>query len=317
MSVIDEANRLASAGRRADAVALVSDAAANDDPEALFALANWRLFGLFVARDLNAAHGLLDRATALGYVDAIRTKAILIGNGTGCVADLVRATDLLGTIRAGDPHAALQLEFLPRMRSDVEFDGDRIEVLSDAPSVRIHRKLLTAEECSYLAGMSEAQLQPSFVTNPTTGARMPHPIRTSMGMSFGPTLEDLVVRRINLRIAAASRTDVGCGEPLHILRYTPGQEYRPHTDSVAGDPNPRAMTMLIYLNDGYEGGATQFPRAGLDVRGGVGDALIFCNVDAAGRPDPASLHAGLPIITGVKWLATRWIRARPYHPWQI
>lgn len=317
MSVIDEANRLASTGRQADAVALVSDAAAKDDPEALFALANWRLFGLFVARDLNAAHGLLDRAAALGYVDAIRTKAILIGNGTGCVGDLARASEMLAAIRMADPYAALQLDFLSRMRPNVDVESDRIEVLSNAPSVRIHRKLLTAEECSYLTGMSEAQLQPSFVTNPTTGARMPHPIRTSMGMSFGPTLEDLVVRRINLRIGAASGTDVGCGEPLHILRYTPGQEYKPHTDSVAGDANPRALTMLIYLNDGYEGGATQFPRAGLEVRGGVGDALIFCNIDAAGRPDPASLHAGLPVATGVKWLATRWIRARSYHPWQI
>jgi prolyl 4-hydroxylase len=316
MSILDQANRLASQGRQADAIALIEHAAASDDPEALFALANWRLFALFGPRDLGEAHRLFDRAAALGHVDAIRTRAILIGNGTGCPPDMRRAAELLEHIRARDAYAAQQLDFAARMRPEDRLDDDRIDVLSETPAVQMHRKLLTTEECAYLMGMSEKQLQPSFVTHPTTGERMPHPIRTSMGMSFGPTHEDLVIRRINLRIARASGTQVDCGEPLHILRYAPGQEYRPHMDSIPGEANPRVVTMLIYLNDGYQGGATHFPHGGLELRGEVGDALIFRNVDAAGQPDPASLHAGQPVVSGTKWIATRWIRSQPYHPWR-
>lgn len=315
MSVIDEAARLNAAGRRREAVALVEQAAASGDAEALFAMANWRLFGLFGSRDLAAAHRLLDRAVERGFVEAVRTKAMLIGNGSGCVADPAKAAQLLQAIKDVDPYASLQLNFMDGMAPDCDFVAEGSETLCDAPVVKRFRAFLTSGECAYLTGLAEPHLRPSFVTNPQTGAQMPHPIRTSSGMSFGPTQEDLVIRRINERIARVSATLVDCGEPLHILRYTPGQEYKPHTDSMPGEANQRVWTVLIYLNDDYEGGETCFPKAGVEVRGAAGDALIFQNVTADGRPDPASLHAGLPVTAGVKWLATRWIRARPYHPW--
>lgn len=315
MTVLDEAARLNAAGQQQAAVRLVEQAADADDAEALFALANWRLFGLFGGRDLVAAHGFLDRASARGAVEAVRTKAILTANGTGVPADSAEAERLLQTIRECDPHAALQLNFVVDMPHADQFPPERARTLSDAPLVKLYPGLLAARECAYLTAMAEPHLRPSFVTDPQTGARMPHPIRTSMGMSFGPTQEDLVIRRINERIAAASGTAVDCGEPLHLLRYTPGQEYKPHTDSMPGEANQREWTVLVYLNESYEGGATRFPRLDYEVRGAPGDALIFCNVTPDGRPHPASLHAGLPVTGGAKWLATRWIRTRAYHPW--
>jgi prolyl 4-hydroxylase len=29
--------------------------------------------------------------------------------------------------------------------------------------------------------------------------------------------------------------------------------------------------------------------------------------------DTSSLHAGLPVIRGEKWIATKWLRERPYR----
>lgn len=317
MGVLDEAARLNAQGRRDDAVRIVEQAAKRGDAEALFAIANWRLFGLFGPRDLASAHRLLDRAAALGYVEAIRTKAILLGNGTGCRANGQSAERMLGAIRTQDAHAALQLNMLPLLAEASDFPRQNAKVLCVEPCVKSYHGLLTARECAYLMAMAEPQLRPSFVTNPSTGARMPHPIRTSMGMSFGPTQEDLVIRRINERIAEASGTDVACGEPLQMLRYAPGQEYKPHTDSMPSEANPREWTVLIYLNGDYDGGATDFPRLRFAFRGEPGDALIFRNITDEGQPDPASLHAGLPVGSGVKWLATRWIRTGPYHPWAV
>lgn len=315
MTILDEAARLSAAGRRKEAVALVEDAAGQGDAEALFAMANWRLFGLFGPRDLPAAHRLLDQAAVGGFVEAVRTKAMLIGNGTGCRADPERAERMMQSICDRDAHAALQLEFLAGMAPSADFPPERAELLCEAPLIRRYSALLTPRECAYLVAMAEPQLQPSFVTNPVTGHRMPHPIRTSFGMSFGPTQEDLVIRRLNERIARVSATDVECGEPLHMLRYASGQEYKPHTDSMPGEINQRAWTVLIYLNDDYEGGETHFPKVDCTVRGAPGDALIFRNITPHGDADPATLHAGLPVVRGHKWLATRWIRARPYHPW--
>jgi prolyl 4-hydroxylase len=47
------------------------------------------------------------------------------------------------------------------------------------------------------------------------------------------------------------------------------------------------------------------------VKGGRGDALLFRNALADGRPDPESRHAGRPVSGGEKLIASRWIRQRP------
>jgi hypothetical protein len=72
-------------------------------------------------------------------------------------------------------------------------------------------------------------------------------------------------------------------------------------------------TVLVYLNDELEGGETEFLRLGLSHRGRKGDALMFRNVDAQGRPDSRTLHAGRPPTQGEKWVLSVWIldRATP------
>jgi prolyl 4-hydroxylase len=104
------------------------------------------------------------------------------------------------------------------------------------------------------------------------------------------------------------------GEPLQVLRYRPGQEFKPHRDCTDDVANQRVWTMLVYLNDGYAGGETEFLETGLKVRGGTGDGLLFRNADEAGRPDMRTLHAGLPVTSGEKLLASRWIRQKRFGP---
>ena len=101
---------------------------------------------------------------------------------------------------------------------------------------------------------------------------------------------------------------------VQTLRYRPGQEYRPHFDFVASAEVRRLWTALIYLNDDYEGGGTAFPHIGLEVRGHTGDVLLFGNAAPDGGPEPLSEHAGLPVTSGAKYLATRWIRERRWIP---
>lgn len=316
MSVTDRARALLQRGAAAEAVTQVEAAAAADDAEALHLLAGWRLFGAVVPRDLDRAHAGLARAAALGHVEAARTRAILIANGTGCAADFHAARAMLERLAPADPYAALQIAFLPRMKPvDAAATAQR-ETLSKAPPVFLIRGLLLPEECRYLSSMATPHLQPSLVIDTATGERIPNPIRTSFGTSFGPTQEDLVINMINRRIAAATGTDVGSGEPLHMLRYRPGEEYRPHVDALPGEPNQRIWTALLYLNHEYQGGETAFPHLGLKVKGGTGDVLVFGNVLDDGRGDPRTLHAGLPVAAGEKWLATRWIRKGGYHPWR-
>lgn len=156
-----------------------------------------------------------------------------------------------------------------------------------------------------------------MVIDPLSGRQVPDPIRTSAGMSFGPSQEDLVIRQINRRIAAVTGTQVTQGEPLHVLRYQEGQQYRAHVDTLADTRNQRHWTALLYLNDNYAGGQTRFDIPGVVFWGCRGDALIFRNVDEHEKPDPNSRHAGLPVTSGTKWLATRWIRKLDHDPWEV
>jgi prolyl 4-hydroxylase len=172
--------------------------------------------------------------------------------------------------------------------------------------------LLSAEEARYLIGLAEPLLEPSLVVDPRTGQMRPHPVRTSDAAALAWIDENPVVHALNRRIAAATGTIVEAGEPLQLLRYAPGQEYRPHHDAIPGATNQRVLTLLVYLNEDYEGGATVFPRSGLSFKGKTGDALLFRNALPDGRIDPDAIHAGSPVTSGRKYLATRWIHQRQF-----
>ena len=186
-------------------------------------------------------------------------------------------------------------------------------MISEDPEIRTAAGFLSEAECAYLRARAQPLLQPSMIIDDRTGRPRPHPFRTSMGMNFDPTQEDLVVHAINRRIAALTGTDVRCGEPLHVLHYTGAQEFRPHLDAVPGAANQRVLTVLVYLSDGYGGGETDFPELALTTKGRTGDALVFRNADATGQADPRAIHAGRPVSRGEKWLASRWIRQAPYE----
>ena len=72
----------------------------------------------------------------------------------------------------------------------------------------------------------------------------------------------------------------------------------------------RLASMVTYLNLPDAGGATDFPRRGLVVVPELGTGVLFNNTLADGAPDLDSLHAGLPVLRGEKWVATLWFRER-------
>lgn len=277
------------------------------DPEAMFRLGRCRLLAIDGPRDLVAAHRLLRKAAGKGHVKAARQRAHLIAAGIGCRPDPAEARRLLGKIAGRDIYAAAQLDLLKRVKDRV---SPRRHVVSTSPEVVLVEGLLAPEECHHIISLSEPRVRPSMVVGGDGGAR--HQGRSSHDCNFMPGDEDLVVNRINRRIAAATGTRYEWGEPLHILRYAPGQEYRLHVDTIPGAANQRFWTALVYLNGGYRGGETDFPKLDIRIEGAMGDALLFRSLDDHGRPDPMTQHAGLPVIAGVKWLASRWIRQEPH-----
>ena len=314
--MLQRAEALASRGNVAGAVDMLQRAEQAGDSGAARQLAVWCLSGRWFRRDLAASRALFGRAAALGDGDAAAVYRAFVANGTGGNADWQAAIVLLGEAAAHDPAAADELRLISAM--DIAEDGSPQAVpagspLSDQAEVVHFPAFLTAAECAYLMAAATPLLEPNVVVDPRSGQLVPHPIRTSSGAAFPLANEKPAIHALNRRIAAASATDVRAGEPLQVLRYAPGEQYRPHMDALPGvtAAQQRVLTFLVYLNEDYEGGETDFPRLGVRIKGRAGDALMFRNASADGRADERMIHAGLPVGRGVKHLASRWIRAAP------
>jgi prolyl 4-hydroxylase len=311
------AEQLAAAGRAPEAILMLNRLAQSGNPDALFTLGLWRLGGDYMPRDIAAARDLFRRAGEAGRADAGRIYTNFLGAGTGGPANWAGALKRLEQQARKHADSKAQLDLIRAMTLTAEGDPQSVpepQPLSDTPEVKLFSKLFTAAECDYLVKASTPMLQPSVVVDPRTGRQVPNPIRTSDDARFPWVILNPAVQALNRRIAAASGTHVDQGEPLQILRYRPGQEYRAHLDAIAGLENRRVLTMIVYLNDGYKGGETRFVKTGLDVRGRKGDALLFRNTLPDGRADPMSQHAGMPVASGTKLIATRWIWEQPYVP---
>jgi prolyl 4-hydroxylase len=192
-----------------------------------------------------------------------------------------------------------------------------ITVSTDVPVIRVLEHLLTTQECDELIGEASPRLARSLTVD-NEGRHQTDERRTSQGMFFGIG-ETPLVQRLEQRIADLLAVPVSHGEGLQILHYLPGQEYEPHFDwfnpdqpgfsAVTARGGQRIASVVMYLNTPEEGGGTAFPRIGLTVTAMRGSAVYF----AYDTGDEASLHAGLPVIKGEKWIATKWLRERPYQ----
>jgi len=212
---------------------------------------------------------------------------------------------------------------LAEMPNSLDTPDRTVEMLFviESPRVVLFGNLLSDEECDLLVSLSRDKLQRSSVVNASTGAYDIHPHRTSSGTYFKRG-ENELLQRIERRISELVDWPVEHGEPIQVLLYEPGGEYKPHYDyfdpahpgnqEVLAQGGQRIATLIMYLNNVSRGGSTVFPEIGLDVLPRKGHAVYFAYCDDAGALDVRTLHGGSPVGSGEKWIATRWLRQQPY-----
>jgi len=295
---------------------LLREIASRGDPNGLFILGDLTWSGTMTVKDPPRGRLLIEYAAAYGHVEANLLATNLLASGIAGKRDWPTALARLQREAAALPIRRDAAQLVSAMQ--IDGNGDPIATpearrLSDQPDAVLFERLLTVAECEYLMGGARERFEPSMVYNESREL-VRDTIRTSDGATIHWLIEDPAIVALNRRIAVASGTAYEDGEALQVLRYVPGQEYRPHFDWLNQAPNQRIWTALIYLNDDYEGGATAFVRTGLEVRGRTGDVLLFSNAQKDGHGDPLAEHAGLPVTAGVKYLATRWIREARWIP---
>lgn len=235
-----------------------------------------------------------------------------------------QAPELLAKAEAAGP-AAPSRQAMPWVVpgvSQVDLGDRQVEVLVSLshPHLVVFGGLLSDEECDALIELARPRMARSLTVQTQTGGEELNADRTSSGMFFRRS-ENAVVATLEARIARLLNWPVENGEGLQVLHYRPGAEYKPHYDyfdpAQAGTANitqrggQRLATLVMYLNNPAQGGATTFPDIGLEVAPQRGNAVFF----AYDRPHPATktLHGGAPVIEGEKWVATKWLREQEFR----
>jgi prolyl 4-hydroxylase len=174
---------------------------------------------------------------------------------------------------------------------------------------------LSASECDRLIAMVDAVAKPSTLYDETELSG-----RTSYSGDFDRA--DPFVRMVERRIDDLVGLPNPWGETIQGQRYLPGQEFRHHCDWFRTDGSywpgeaaaggQRSWTAMIYLNDVEEGGATSFHYLEMAIPPRRGAILLWNNATPEGEPNHLALHAGTPVIRGVKYIITKWYRTRPW-----
>jgi len=280
-----------------DGIARITEAARHGGPHATALLALFAAWGVHRSRDLGAALDLLQKAAELGWQQAQRELQFLAHRQGTDWAQLRDAVDLVAWTSA------------PPVRA-----------LREQPSIRLCEGFATAAECQWLINLASHSLHRAKIYRKDAAGHVASDSRTNTEANYTIVHADIVLSLIRDRLAAAAGTTTNGFEIAKLLHYEPGQQFDLHCDfqepitpalrQEVERHGQRVATVLVYLNEDYEGGETDFPRAQLRHKGRRGDALVFANVTASGALDYDTLHAGRAPTSGVKWLLSQWIRSK-------
>lgn len=194
-----------------------------------------------------------------------------------------------------------------------------IAAIRRVPSPRLDlyilRGFLDAEACRQLCELIDANRRPSTVADDQGVAGF----RTSETCDLDPA--NPLVAAVQSRLSDLTGIPVSHDEPLQGQRYAPGQEFRPHTDTFnpggadyfihCAEAGQRSWTAMVYLNEPEEGGATRFKLIGKTIRPETGKLLAWNNLLPDGSPNEATLHQGMKVRRGAKYILTQWYREHP------
>lgn len=175
---------------------------------------------------------------------------------------------------------------------------------------------LTPNECEEIINYSLPQLEPLTTFLTPKEARIN---KDRVGEGCFIFESGGVFGKIKNTISLLTNHSTSCIEPLNVIRYKVGGKYDPHFDFFGSNKDfkdkiekegDRKYTFIIYLNDSFKGGSTYFPKMGVEIHPFIGNLVIWSNISSKGVPYYNSLHAGMPVEEGEKWVLVSWIKER-------
>ena len=198
-------------------------------------------------------------------------------------------------------------DYLQRTRHVQQVATPRLELVQ-------LKGFLDVSLCGQLIELIDANRRPSTLADANGDVTF----RTSETCDLDPY--EPAIMELEHRLLALNGIDPAYGEPAQGQRYAEGQEFKPHCDwfnpggadyerycSIAGQ---RTWTFMIYLNDVEAGGATRFRTIEKTIRPETGKLVGWNNMRLDGSPNPDTLHHGMKVRRGTKYIVTKWYRER-------
>jgi prolyl 4-hydroxylase len=215
-----------------------------------------------------------------------------------------------------DEGAIARMQIAESVRNKLMSTPGVFKIPAQGLDVFVLRDFLTPAECATLCDMIDADRKPSGLL-----AVDPDPeFRTSESCNLNAW--DPLNIEVEKRVDALLGIPHENGETIQGQRYAVGQQFKPHHDFFYVDQpywpeqertgGQRTWTAMMFLNEPEAGGATFFPRAQVKVTPRTGNILIWHNLDEYGQINLQSLHQGMPVEAGVKYVITKWYRERAW-----
>eukprot|EP00798_Chlamydomonas_sp_ICE-L_P012778 gene12778-16035_t len=207
-----------------------------------------------------------------------------------------------------------------------EWRGEVIH-LSWNPRAFLLKGFLSEEECDHIIETAKPNLGEPSSEGKHTGS-----------MALITTKHDEIIAKIENRVAQICMIPEENQEKMHVMHWSKGQEYKPHTDffmedgqTIAKNNAQRAATLLMYLTASEEGsgGETIFTKSEAKPTSGSwsecaknhfalrpqrGDAVLLYALKPTGDRDNDSEHASCPVLSGEKWIAAKYIYTKKFEP---
>ena len=177
--------------------------------------------------------------------------------------------------------------------------------------IHIVEGFLNPEQCRQLAAAADSATGRRFTQPDGQGGRIDDLQRATEWVDFRDThqqaLDDLMARALEEQIIPTEGCEIAWYEEPQLLRYTSGGYYLHHSDAWQLVPEQRAwrkvvdrdISVLIYLNDGFEGGELEFKRFAYRLRPRAGMLVWFPS-------DVRYEHMAMPVTAGRRSVVVSW-----------
>ncbi|MEJ0038164.1 MAG: hypothetical protein WDO68_19145 [Gammaproteobacteria bacterium] len=332
-------------GRHTEAVDWLVAGVRKHDVEAITRLGKRLLVGDRAPHLPREGARFLVDACGRGGAEAAAVFSVCLATGINAPPDLVAAWECLITaavrgwqpaqqqirVLAGTPartdlaRPLTEADHWRRVAQSVDLSGwssppPSID-LHGNPLLRSYPMFIGPDVSRWIIQRAKGRLSRALVYDAAVGKTTAHATRTNTSASFSFLDTDFICVLVQSRMAACLGLPFRHFEAMTVLHYDVGERNSEHFDFV--DPNvpdyeqhirergQRIVTFLVYLNDDYGSGETEFPRLGISHKGIGGEGFFFVNAFADGRPDIRTLHAGRAPSSGEKWIVSQFIKSQP------